>query len=224
MNSLEQHKLFLIGSDKEITKLSKKENAVILAVSDSHNRKEILNRILDRFSPEVDLIVFCGDGVNDFVEILNSIDLNPELKQKLPPVIAIVHGNCDENFSILNGAQIRIPAAISFFCAGTNILVTHGHLFGVYQGTNGLENHAAETNSKIVFYGRSHVADFSQTNGISFINPGSCALPRRGLPPSCAIIKIKNGKNEIDCTFYEIKISLQKGIYFEPFSPFIKRW
>ena len=47
MNTLNQHKLYLLGSDEKISELSNKESAVILAVSDSHGRPEILKTILE---------------------------------------------------------------------------------------------------------------------------------------------------------------------------------
>lgn len=222
MNELKQHKLYLLGSDDAVSELSKKECATILAVSDSHSRPEILNAVLKEFGPKADALAFCGDGTED---------LNQFITQSfIPPVVALVHGNGDESSMELNvsrnssrAATIKVPAAVNFNAAGTNILVTHGHMFGVYYGTAGLENHAKETGASLVLYGHSHVADISYNDGFTFINPGSISLPRQGLPPSFALIKTsQNAKPE--CTFYEIKASLSEGIHFVPFSPALRRW
>lgn len=222
MNTLNQHKLYLLGSDEKISELSNKESAVILAVSDSHGRLEILKTILKEFGPKADALVFCGDGIEDLNKILN--------EDFIPPVVALVHGNGDESTMklIVNNAyyissEIKVPAAVNFNAAGTNILVTHGHMFGVYYGTAGLENHAKETGASLVFYGHSHIADISEQSGFTFINPGSCSLPRQGLPPSFAIIKTAGSKRP-ECTFYEIKVSLSEGFKFVPFSPALRRW
>lgn len=231
MNELKQHKLFLLGSNEAVDALAKKDCATILAVSDSHGRPEILKTILKRFSSQADALAFLGDGCADLVHILNNLDSNKDLQTSLPPVIAMVHGNGDESvFDVdfypsedLNVRTLKAPAAITFFAAGKNVLVTHGHMFGVYYGTAGLENHAKKSESKIILYGHSHVADISENNGITFINPGSCSLPRQGLPPSIAEIKI-HFTGEIECTFYEIKASLSEGIKFVPFSPLMRRW
>lgn len=231
MNTLKQHKLFLLGSDNAVDALAKKECATILAISDSHGQTDILKAILKRFAPQVDALAFCGDGVEDLVSILNSLDSNYDFRENFPSVIAAVHGNGDESSIHVDFQpsddpsihEIKVPAAISFFAANTNILVTHGHMFGVYYGTAGLENHAKETNSKVILFGHSHIADIIEENGFTLINPGSCSSPRQGLPPSFAVLKIFQN-NPVECTFYEIKVSLSEGINFVPFSPRMRRW
>lgn len=232
MNALTQHKLLLLGSEQDVENLAKKDSATILAISDSHGRPELLNIILDKFAKQSDILAFCGDGCNDIAKILNSFDSGSRLAADFPPVMAMVHGNGDESLIDVDfttdpdsgSKKIKAPAAISFYAAKTNILITHGHMFGVYYGTAGLENHAKETDSKIVLYGHSHIADISKNNGLTFINPGSISLPRQGLPPSFAVIKISSEGKNIDCTFYEIKASLSEGIHFVPFSPDRRRW
>lgn len=220
MNSLNQHILNLLGSDEKIAELANKESATILAVSDSHGRPEMLKVILQEFGPKADALVFCGDGTEDLNLFLSSTFI--------PPVIALVHGNGDESSMKISKdnivlSKIKVPAAITFNCAGTNVMVTHGHMFGVYYGTAGLENHAKETGASLILYGHSHVADITEQKDYTFINPGSCSLPRQGLPPSFAVIKTAGSKRP-ECTFYEIKVSLSEGIHFVPFSPALRRW
>lgn len=231
MNSLIQNKAFLLGSPEAISELAKKEKAKILAVSDSHGRPEMLRKILEHFSGQADLLVFCGDGSEDMGLILSMAKEHGSMHRDFPPVAAIVHGNGDDNSLKVDfdpnpesgENALKVPAAITVFAAGMNILVTHGHMFGVYYGTAGLENHAKETGASLVLFGHTHIADRSENNGITFINPGSCSLPRQGLPPSCALLEISDQKN-ISCTFYEIKISLSDGISFAPFAPELRRW
>lgn len=220
MNELTQHKLFLLGSEKSIHDLSIKSCATILTISDSHGNSDILNSIVNEFGTKSDALVFCGDGTQDFFNILTSLNT--------PPVVALVHGNCDESSMTIKSKssdfqQIKVPAAITFNAAGTNIMITHGHIFGVHYGTAGLENHAKDTDASLILYGHTHVADITENNGFTLINPGSCTNPRQGLPPSFALIKLEKNKDPF-CTFYEIRVSLSEGIHFIPFNPEMRKW
>lgn len=235
MNSLLQTASLLIGSEEAITELSQKENAVILAVSDSHGQPERLKQILLAFGESADLLTFSGDGAEDLLMLLEASKKNRKLAKVIPPVIAMAQGNGDEdlypvsfnpsdNSEKKENWQISIPKIITVKAAGMNILVTHGHLFGVYAGTSDLEKQAAAENADLVLYGHSHISARYDNDTNSIINPGSCSLPRRGLPPSCAVIKIPGEQERISCTFYEMKISLSEGFSFVPFSPAMRGW
>lgn len=221
MNLFIQNKLSLLGTEEDISNLARKESAKILVISDSHGKVETLKDILKKFGSKVDAFVFCGDGCED-VGVLTNYSC-------LPKVIAMIHGNNDEsemNIELKNdsGKQtkvIKVPAAVTFNAANTNVLVTHGHIFGVHFGVAGLENHSNNTGASLILYGHTHVAKITESNGKTFINPGSCALPRRGLPPSFAIVELSQGKKPY-CTFYEIKFSLSNGFEFVPFNPEVR--
>lgn len=230
MNLLQQTKSFLTGSEDDINSLAKKESAVILAVSDSHGRSEVLKQILNTFGHEADLLVFCGDGAPDFIQYIEHAKKNKREAKNIPPVCAVVQGNGDDNYypvsfnlshekSSRENFLFQVPKSVSLTAAGTNIFVTHGHSFGVYYGLDDLSTAASQNKNSLCFYGHTHIAARTEINGVTLINPGSCALPRRGLPPSFAIIKIPGEYEKISSSFYEIKLSLTDGFSFEQFSP-----
>lgn len=52
----------------------------------------------------------------------------------------------------------------------------------------------ASANMNAVVHGHLHVPSIEWKDDILFLNPGSCATPRQGHPPSFAIIEITQGK------------------------------
>ncbi|MBR5934051.1 MAG: YfcE family phosphodiesterase [Treponema sp.] len=234
MNLIVQAKNFLLGSKEDIDSLSEKENVSILAVSDTHGNSSILKKIIENF-PDKDLFAFLGDGISDVVSLLESLKKNKKLLKIFPPVAAIVCGNGDddsypvtfnpsEEKKSKNDYEIKIPKILNLRAAKTNVLLTHGHVFGVYYGMSGIEQQASIDRADLVLYGHTHIAARSNSASTTFINPGSCTLPRRGLPPSFALINIFSGLKKIECTFFKIKISLTEGISFIPFSPAVQNW
>lgn len=235
MNLLIQTKNLLIGSDEAVSHLEQKENAVILAVSDSHENPSIIKKILEEFSERSDVFVFSGDGAQDITDILDSLKKDKKLAKNFPPVAVIAGGNGDDSSYPVSFNPtkekiskdefiLQIPRTVNFTAAGKKILVTHGHIFGVYYGMSEIEKQASLDKADVVIYGHSHIASKSETPSVTFINPGSCTLPRRGLPPSFALIEISREQKKIGCTFYEIKISLSEGISFIPFAPEMRQW
>lgn len=235
MNSLKQTNSYLIGSDSAVSELAKKESAVILAISDSHGKFEALKNIVENFGPHADMIAFCGDGADDFIELLEFTRKNKKFQEIFPPVAALVQGNGDDNtFPVnFNPSQVSIkkedwgiyaPRMINAKVAGMNVLITHGHVFGVYYGMNQIEQQATQDKADLVLFGHTHIAERIDHSTVTFINPGSCALPRRGLPPSFSMIKIPGDQERITNTFFEIRASLSEGITYLPFSPAMHRW
>ncbi|MGN0739454.1 MAG: YfcE family phosphodiesterase [Treponema sp.] len=235
MKGIFQTDNYLICSETDATELAQKEQAVILALSDSHGKSETLKIILEEFAPQCDMIAFCGDGASDLILNLELARKNKKFGKNFPAVTAIVQGNGDDNLFPVNFSQslmpkkkdeseLFIPKIISAKVAGKNLLLTHGNSFGVYYGISNLEQYANQENSDLVLFGHTHIADRTDTATTTFINPGSCSLPRQGLPPSFALIKIPGDNEKVTCTFYEIKVSLSQGILFEPFSPVMRHW
>ena len=230
MNLLIQTKNLLIGSDEDAARLEQKDSAVILAVSDSHGNPSVIKKILEEFSERSDAFVFSGDGTQDIADIFDSLKKDKKLAKMFPPVAVIAGGNGDDSSYPVSfnptkekiskdDFLLQIPRTVSFTAAGKKILVTHGHIFGVYYGMSEIEKQASLDKADLVIYGHSHIASRTDTQSVTFINPGSCTLPRRSLPPSFALIEISRGQKNIGCTFYEIKISLSNGISFTPFAP-----
>lgn len=235
MKGIFQTDNYLICSETAAMELAQKEQAVILAISDSHGKTETLQFILEEFASICDMIAFCGDGASDMILNLELARKNRKFAKNFPAVTAIVQGNGDDNLFPVNFShslmpkkkadnELFIPKTISAKVAGKNILLTHGNSFGVYYGISNLEQYAAQENADLVLFGHTHIANRTDSATATFINPGSCSLPRQGLPPSFALIKIPGDNEKVSCTFYEIKVSLSQGIFFEPFSPVMWHW
>ena len=181
MKGIFQTDKYLICAETAAMELAQKEQAVILAISDSHGKTETLQFILEEFASKCDMIAFCGDGASDMILNLELARKNRKFAKNFPAVTAIVQGNGDDNLFPVNfshslmpkkkaDSELFIPKIISAKVAGKNILLTHG------------------------------------------------------LPPSFALIKIPGDNEKVSCTFYEIKVSLSQGIFFEPFSPVMRHW
>ena len=60
---------------------------------------------------------------------------------------------------------------------GVTAFVTHGHLFN----TSALPPHKA---GDLLIHGHTHVLTVQEADGMTYINPGSAALPKEGNPKS----------------------------------------
>lgn len=129
----------------------------ILAVSDSHGKKDILNELILRYSNQVDHFIHCGDSE------LSSTDL-------IWGVMSTVMGNCDYDYQMND--EYRFQAG------DKKVLVVHGHRHSVRGSVAGLKVAAQQANASLVFYGHTHIAKAEQGDGILFINPGSISQPR----------------------------------------------
>lgn len=230
MNPFLQQEDYLIGSKDEIKKLSQKSSIRILAISDSHGQEFILKNIIDKFSTDIDLLAFCGDGALDLLHYIENAKKNKSLQKAFPPVLAIAQGNGDDDIYALNFNpsekdkaknqwEYRIPKAVIVKIAGTNILVTHGHIYGISYETKELDSFAKTNNASLTIFGHTHISEIQKEKHTTLINPGSCSSPRRNLPPSFAIITLDGKTKKIESTFYQINISLQNGITFDSFLP-----
>lgn len=228
MISLLQNASHLIGSEKDIKSLEEKDSALVLVISDSHREASIVKAIVED-SPKCDALVFCGDGIGDVVSMLERTLKNKTFAQKVPSVIAFAEGNNDADrypvrFNPKTGCvgndvyyEIEVPKSVCLNVAGAKIYASHGHESGVYYGVEEIVRKSA--NADIVCFGHTHLATSKNCNGVEVLNPGSCAYPRGGLPPSFATIRISNEAKDVCVTFYEITVSLKNGVEFTPFIP-----
>lgn len=128
----------------------------IVAMSDNHGDRQIIEQIINKYEGKVDAIVHCGDS---------------ELKADDPLVskLQIVMGNMDfEHFP--ESRALRIDQK--------NILITHSHLQNVNSGLLTLELFAQSHSADIVTFGHTHQLGVSFDKGILFVNPGSISYPR----------------------------------------------
>ncbi len=126
----------------------------ILVFSDSHGNSKNIQALLDNIN-DYDNVIFVGDGLQDLYWYRNYY-INK---------IEVVKGNGD--FFLYDA-----PNEINLSVEGVNIFVTHGHLYGVKNGFDKLENKAKILNSNLVIFGHTHKQKLFESNGITFLNPG----------------------------------------------------
>ena len=153
-------------------------HANILILSDSHNNRNAVHKILQQHEAHCHAAVFCGDGARDFLSQVS-----------LP--CAVVRGNNDSSLChIHTGTAERIESlnAIEWFTVcGKRIMLTHGHLF---YDTMRLVYAAQEQTADIILYGHTHIAHAQWQQNTLLLNPGSCSLPRNGQSPAFCILSL----------------------------------
>lgn len=215
MNSQEQQENLLIGSPEAIEELACKDESLILVASDSHGAASMLSYILQEQGEQCDALVFCGDGIGDVVSILSMAGQDAALARQIPPVIALVQGNNDPSrYPLIERTQLKIPLSQTLTASGHTMFITHGHRFSLYNGMAYLTNEALVQEADLVLYGHTHIAMAECSTGLLTLNPGSCARPRGGLPPSFMTLRLKKGSHYQDYTFY--RITGAKSVPFNP--------
>ncbi len=132
----------------------------ILIVSDSH----LMYNLMDlQFIHKPDLSIHAGDSQLSF-----SDENMQYFKLK-------VMGNCDCD---------NVYKEVDIY---DNILVTHGHLFGVKLSLEKLALEAKLNSCDIAIYGHSHIVDVRYYNNVWCINPGSVAQSRSQYPTTYMI-------------------------------------
>lgn len=131
----------------------------ILVLSDIHNKRDILNKLVSKQSP--DFVIFLGDGADVVLE---------ELGEQLGDKLIMVKGNSDlfEKLPLIKTVKIE----------DVNILLTHGHKFNVKNNLIELYEYAKEEEVQLVCFGHTHKAFSEYVNDVLFFNPGSCGSLR----------------------------------------------
>lgn len=148
----------------------------ILIVSDTHGRHDNLIEVLDKVKP-LDMLIHLGDaeGEEDYIEVLAECPLE------------IIAGN--------NDFFCELPREKSLRLGKYQVLLTHGHYYGVNMGTTDIKREAAARNYDIVMFGHTHRPLIDKDKDIIALNPGSISFPRQeGRKPSCIVMETaKNG-------------------------------
>lgn len=127
----------------------------ILVFSDSHG--SIGNMYDAALLHMPDTVVHLGDHISDA----------NDLSYALPDVEVLrVPGNCDY-------ASIQQPSILTEL-GGVRMFLTHGHLFGVKQGTQRLLAQAKTLGAQIALFGHTHRPLCEQCGGVWLLNPGTC--------------------------------------------------
>lgn len=161
----------------------------VLIVSDTHRRDENLRYVIEKTAP-FDMLIHLGDTegsecfFKDWIKNDNC-------------VIHAVQGNNDF-FSVMEKEK---EISIGKY----RTLLTHGHLYGVSLGTEGLRDEAKSRNLNIVMYGHTHKPYLERWNDIVILNPGSLSYPRQdGRKPSYMIMEIdRNGEAHFTLNYVE---------------------
>lgn len=143
----------------------------ILVVSDTHGRRDTLQRCINISAP-FDMIIHCGDGVKD----IRGADIPDDA------VVLAVAGNTDSYSSPDEDTLIleRINSR--------HVMITHGHLHNVKSGLDTISRYADNLKADIVIFGHTHKWFLRMNNPVLF-NPGDLSTGSYG------IITISN-KNE----------------------------
>ena len=147
----------------------------LMIASDLHGSAywtELLLRRCDEERPE--RLLLLGDLLyhgprNDLPEGYDT-KKTAELLNALLPAPLCVRGNCDAEVDqmVLSFPMLTKFAAVT--AEGRTLYLTHGHHM----------DEAVRTVLKgdAVLYGHTHLPDFSERDGVFFINPGSVSLPK----------------------------------------------
>jgi len=141
----------------------------ILLVSDTHSKTEMLEIILAKHAPKVDMVIHLGDFVRDLFKY----------KAQYPQLP--MHG-VGGSFEPDNGNKI-------LEVAGQKILCTHGHDHNVKRDYSRITHSAKFREVKACFFGHSHMPVIFTEGGIFYMNTGSVS-EGRGNPLGYGIVSI----------------------------------
>lgn len=150
-----------------------------LVFSDSHGTSFGMKRAL-RMHPDAEVIFFLGDGLSDFEELIYD---------RSRAYIA-VRGNWDVN-GILGDSMVKKIDSITLM--GHRIFLTHGDLYGVKYGLDGIKKLTVDHNADLVLFGHTHqkLEKYIPTEegGYYLFNPGSIG-GGFGIKPSYGVINL----------------------------------
>ena len=157
----------------------------ILIASDIHGSAYYCRKLIECYHNEnTDRLILLGDILyhgprNDLPQ-----DYAPkeviEMLNKLKNEIICVRGNCEaEVDQMVLDFPIQADYAL-FDLDGTTAFVTHGHLYSL----DALPPHK---DGDLLIHGHTHVLTVQEKDGMTYINPGSAALPKEGNPKSYMI-------------------------------------
>lgn len=134
-----------------------------LCFSDSHGSSYNIRAALNKH-PDAEVIFYLGDGLRDLEEYI--------LDRKRAWLA--VQGNCD--YSALLGEKF-VKKTDSITLMGRRILFTHGDLYGVKYGLDGVTKLAIDHNADLLLFGHTHqpLERYVSTDegGFYLFNPGS---------------------------------------------------
>lgn len=128
----------------------------IIVLSDIHNDKEMLRKILAKHRNAAALFVFLGDGIDDFED-------ETVFDSRIKTVS--VKDNCD--FDSMHSVYEV------FERMGRRFFITHGDLYNVDDGIDIIAKTALEKGADICLHGHTHKAAYNKIGNLHVINPGA---------------------------------------------------
>lgn len=132
----------------------------VLIISDSHGRTYRLDEVLERVY-DYDMVIHLGDICGD----------ENYLRKKVNCPLYMIAGNNDFNRELNKEEIIEIE--------GKQILLTHGHKYGVNYGIEYLIEEAQSIGMDMVMFGHTHIPLIMREEELVVINPGSLTFPRQ---------------------------------------------
>lgn len=155
-------------------------------VSDTHGSLTAFKKALEALGP-CDFILHAGDILyhgprNPLPEGYDPRELAQTINRLEIPFIAAA-GNCDAPIDqVLIDFPIQAPYAL--FCTEKlRVLINHGHEKSVEE----LVDLASKWRMDILVTGHTHVKRLERKNGLLIVNPGSCSLPKDGIPSAAVM-------------------------------------
>ncbi|HHW02118.1 MAG TPA: phosphodiesterase [Thermoanaerobacterales bacterium] len=155
-------------------------------VSDTHGSLTAFKKALEALGP-CDFILHAGDILyhgprNPLPEGYDPRELAQTINRLEIPFIAAA-GNCDAPIDqVLIDFPIQAPYAL--FCTEKlRVLINHGHEKSVEE----LVDLASRWRMDILVTGHTHVKRLERKNGLLIVNPGSCSLPKDGIPSAAVM-------------------------------------
>jgi len=157
----------------------------ILIVSDTHGKDGYLAHTIKKVEP-VDLLIHLGDicGSEKYIRSI------------APCPVEMVCGN--------NDFFTGLPKEKLITIGDYTVLLTHGHKYGVYYGTDQIKEAARARQADMVMFGHTHVPVIDLNDDVWAINPGSMSLPRQsGRIPTYIIMDIdRMGKAHFTLNYF----------------------
>ena len=154
----------------------------LMFASDIHGSFSAMQAILRQYKAEgASRLVLLGDLLyhgprNDLPDQYDPKGVTALLNANKNELLC-VRGNCDAEVDQMV-LEFPIQADYALFdLDGTTAFVTHGHLFH-------LDNLPPHKPGDLLIHGHTHVLTVQEKDGMTYINPGSAALPKENNPKS----------------------------------------
>lgn len=154
----------------------------LMFASDLHGSRSAAEAVLRRYEAErCDRLVLLGDLLyhgprNDLPDVYDPKAVTALLNGAKDELFC-VRGNCDAE---VDQMVLEFPIMADYALMdldGTLAFVTHGHLYHL----DALPPHKE---GDLLIHGHTHLPVVERAHGVTYINPGSAALPKDGNPKS----------------------------------------